>query len=152
MEIDYRSAFCNLAYSMFVDHEPFNPVIVPSLCRMVLADEDALRTMKMPKMNAYRKQRVRQMTGHLASLVERTLKFIQETCSAMEAELVRKSKLKTKQQHQMKEAKEAENEENLFTNQLVYNVVRMVSTIIQYDMLNLLQLPNKQSEIFSLLV
>jgi inositol 1,4,5-triphosphate receptor type 1/inositol 1,4,5-triphosphate receptor type 3 len=33
--IELRSAFCNLALTVYVDHEPFNPLIVPNLCRLI---------------------------------------------------------------------------------------------------------------------
>lgn len=39
MAIDYRSAFCKLAQTLFVDHEPFNPQMVPKLCRLMVDDD-----------------------------------------------------------------------------------------------------------------
>ncbi len=30
-----RSGFCNLALTVYVDREPYNPLIVPNLCRLV---------------------------------------------------------------------------------------------------------------------
>ena len=29
-----RSTFCNLALTLYVDHEPLNPLIVPNMCRV----------------------------------------------------------------------------------------------------------------------
>lgn len=29
-----RSSFCNLALSLYVDHEPLNQLIVPNMCRV----------------------------------------------------------------------------------------------------------------------
>jgi hypothetical protein len=33
--VEIRSAFCNLALTVYVDREPFNPNIVPNLCRLL---------------------------------------------------------------------------------------------------------------------
>lgn len=53
MKIDYRSAFCNIALSIYVDHEPFNKIIVPGMCRLVIPDQnDESNKYKKPKMNA----------------------------------------------------------------------------------------------------
>lgn len=52
MNIDYRSAFCNIALSIYVDHEPFNKSIVPNLCRIVVQDDIKIFNLKMPKINA----------------------------------------------------------------------------------------------------
>jgi len=30
-----RSGFCNLSLTVYVDREPYNPLIVPNLCRIV---------------------------------------------------------------------------------------------------------------------
>lgn len=73
MPIDYRSAFCNLALTLFVDHEPFNPEIVPKLCRLMVDDVKEHKSVK----SHY--QKIAGIQDALKSLIDNTFNFLQKT-------------------------------------------------------------------------
>lgn len=82
---ELRSAFCNLALSVYVDREPYSPLIVPNLCRLLEMGRGAVAE-EAPGMVQY----------SLKGLVSETFKYVFDTCRSLQENMVKRATMTKK--------------------------------------------------------
>ena len=110
-----RSAFCNLALTVYVDREPYNPLIVPNLCRLI-NPQQPLPPPKNYSMNQWNKS--------IESLIDYTFQYIFTTSESLHLDMVRRAKV-------TKKDTSAQNVEEQNGNQLTFDILKLTKTLIQ---------------------
>jgi len=73
LTLDLRSIFCSLAFTLYVDHEPLNPKVIPNLCRVFKSNH--LRNQPSLLTSAEKLQSLDQ--ENLTVLLENLMKIVQ---------------------------------------------------------------------------
>jgi len=138
LSLEMRSIFCDLAFSLYVDHEPLNSMVTPNLCRIF-------------KSNHLRNQ------PSLMTSAEKFKDFDQENFSKLLETLIdivkkKKVRIHSGLEMQCKNIKEDQlaylRGEKYLDNILLASAIKLISKMTQFDLLDIL---DKRSHYFQLL-
>ena len=128
LAVDMRSIFCDLAYTLYIDHDPLNQKVVPNLCRVF-------------KSNHFRNQ------PSLLTSNDKVQSLDQENFLALLENLMRmthvqKNEISKHLQGKCKKASEDQPRQikgtDFLNNILLANVTRLLSKMVSIDLLTIL--------------
>ncbi|KRX06791.1 MIR motif [Pseudocohnilembus persalinus] len=150
-----RSAFCNLALSQFIDHEPFNQLILPNKCRIHFSNNSYQTENLDDMMNIISNQAggilLAQSETQLKSfkgIIDKSKKYLKKELLILEQKF---SKFEEEQKNQKQQLIEYQGP-NLLNNELTYNIIRILGNQIQFGIINILDHQQLFPEITQLLV
>ncbi|CAD8066638.1 unnamed protein product [Paramecium sonneborni] len=139
MSIEYRSAFCNMAITIYVDHEPFNKAIVPNLCRLYTETKPISKSVQSLS-------KLEKLVDIYKPLVQKTFEFLEILYKKLNDDLEYKKDPKYKiNQNEDQESKKGtkqkanQNDEEIYINPLVLDITKLISIMIRFDMLKIMK-------------
>lgn len=147
LSLEVRSKFCDLALTLYVDHDPLNPVIVPSLCRIFESKKTIMTNFKKHS-TVIADKTVILDKENFTLLVVNTLDIIKKSKEEIVQKLTQlfdkpdEKKSENDNESQKKRQKEiqtAENRINFLDNVLLVNILKLLNKILRFDLLNILE-------------
>lgn len=146
-----RSAFCNLALSLYVDHEPRNLLNVPNMCRVYLGSSKKLEgsptkfgglanLLMIKKKMSSSPERKDPTTNFgfeqslFEFLIEQTFKYINVEKTTISETLAELCKVNEKGEAHIKSAKKSQVRDFL-DNILLLDIIRLSSILVRFDVL-----------------
>jgi len=140
LSLEIRSVFCDLALSLYIDHEPLNQIIVPNLCRVFRPKSmkqsllNRAATSIVDKVKQLDEQNFTRLLENIVNMIRNEKKNISE-------------KLKSSCENIQDGKIEGIRVDNYLNNILLANIIKMLSKMINFDLLTLLNKTNLFSQI-----
>ena len=140
LSTDLRSVFCNLALTLYIDHEPLNPIVVPNLCRVFRPR--SMGTMDLKHSHTMMLNKETQLDEEsFSELVDNILTMIKTEQTNIAANL--KSLCKDVPEAKIDSLKI----DNLLNNAILANIVKALKKMMTFDVLTILDKTDYYSQI-----